>query len=212
MTGVHARLVLVVVLAGGCMPPPMNVGYVDLDPGGLGRADVQGQVGGGAEFAGPMGGGGMVGHFEPFVARKWSIPIGTGLGISGDGSGAQGHYPLRVGFRHRAVPRYFAWGMGLGPSVVFNSAGAAVAGVADVELIVGTSANRVGFSFATRPAFSFDSTDMTFYTVFEPVIAVPVRRTSITFGLVAGPWVTPTIDGTPAGGFLGSTFGLHRRF
>jgi hypothetical protein len=197
---------------GGCMPPPMNIGYVDLDPGGLGQVDIQGQAGGGAEVTAPIGGGGVAAHFEPFVARKWSIPIGTGLGLSGDGTGATGHFPLRVGFRHRAIPKYLAWGMGMGPSVIFTGGGAAVAGVADVELVLGTSAHRVGFSLGMRPAFSFDDNDMTFYTLLEPAVAIPVRRSSVTIALVGGPWVTPTVDGAPAGGFFGAALGLHRGF
>ncbi len=193
------------------MPPPMNVGYVDLDPAGLGHADIQGQVGGGAEVTLPLGGGGVAAHFEPFVARKWSIPIGTGLGISGANGYAQGHFPLRVGFRHRAIARHLAWGAGIGPSVVFDN-DAHVAGVADLELVAGTSRHRVGFSFGIRPAFSFDASLMTFYTLLEPSIAIPVRRTSVTIGLVTGPWVTAFPDGAAAGGFLGSAVGLHRRF
>jgi hypothetical protein len=200
------------IAIGGCMPPPMNIGYVDLDPGGLGHADIQGQVGGGAEMALPLGGGGVAAHFEPFVARKWSIPIGTGLGVSGAEYAAAGHFPLRVGFRHRAIPKFLAWGMGLGPSVVFDDDFADVSGVADLELVLGTSAHRVGFSFGMRPAFSFDANHMTFYTLLEPAVAIPVQRSSITIALLGGPWVTPTIEGTPAGGFLGAAIGVHRGF
>lgn len=197
---------------GGCMPPPMNIGYVDLDPGGLGQVDIQGQAGGGAEVVAPLGGGGVAAHFEPFVARKWSIPIGTGLGLSGNGTGATGHFPLRVGVRHRAIPKYLAWGMGIGPSVVFDDDFAGVSGVADAELVLGTSAHRVGFSFGMRPAFSFDAHNMTFYTLLEPAVAIPVRRSSVTLALIGGPWVTPTTEGTPAGGFFGAALGLHRGF
>ena len=202
----------IALLGAGCMPPPMNVGYVDLTAPGRGTIDVQGQVGGGAELTAPAGGGGVVAHFEPFVARRVTIPIGTGLGISGRSGGAQGHLPLRVGVRHRAVPRHFAWGAGIGPSVAFDGDGALVAGVADLELVAGTKTRRVGFSFGIRPAFSFDPDAMTFYTLFEPTFAVPIRRSSLTLGVIAGPWVTATEDDPPAGGFLAFALGLHRRF
>ena len=194
------------------MPPPMNIGYVDLDPGGLGQVDLQGQAGGGAEVTAPVGGGGVAGHVEPFVARKWSIPIGAGLGAAGDGHSTAGLFPLRVGFRHRAIPRYLAWGAGLGPSVAFGEGGASIAGVADLELVLGTSAHRIGFSFGIRPAFSFDAHAFTFYTLLEPVIAIPVGRARVTVGLIAGPWVTPTDAGTASGGFVGAAIGIHRRF
>jgi hypothetical protein len=207
------------VLASGCLPPPMNVGYVAMDPAGQGHVDVQGQVGGGAWVsASPYGGGGVAGHAEPFVADRVSIPIGIGLGVAGDRWETIGLLPVRVGVRHRAA-RNFAWGVGLGPSIGFAELGAGISGVADLELIAGLQRHNIGFSFGIRPAFSFDGYGMTFYGLLEPTLAIPVgsRRTSLTVSVLGGPWVTVSGGGNFVGsawysGFLGAAVGLYRRF
>jgi hypothetical protein len=200
------------VAVAACLPPPMNVGYVALDPSRQGGVDLQGQFGGGASFAGPTGGGGGVAHVEPFVARKVSLPIGFGLGVAGAGGRATGLMPFRFGVRHRAL-RHLAWGVGIGPSIAFDSGGAQVAGVADFEIVPGVQMHRFGFSFGIRPAFSFVSGGLTFYGMFEPAFAIGLgRQTSLTLALVAGPWVS-AIDGHgTASGFLGAAIGVHRRF
>jgi hypothetical protein len=210
----HVLAGTVAIALTGCLPPPMNIGYVNLNAAGRGRVDISGQAGAGAEVAFPLGGGGAVGHVEPFVAERWSIPVGAGLGLAGAGGAPAGYFPLRVGLRHRALPGRLAWGFGLGPSVVFTGSGAEASGVADVELIVGKTTPRIGFSFGIRPAFSFQPGAMTFYGMLEPAIAVPVSRASITFGLLGGPWVTTPSEffGTASGGFLGASIGVHRRF
>ncbi len=201
----------IVALAAGCLPPPMSIGYVALDPSGRGGVDIQGQVGAGAEFAGPAGGGGAVGIVEPFATRRFSFPIGVGFGVAGANGSATGLMPLRFGVRHRAL-RHFSWGLGVGPSLAFSGGGAQVAGVADLELVVGTHLQRVGFSFGFRPAFSFSDRAMTWYGLFEPQLAIPVGRARLTVGLLTGPWVTGTQAGNAAGGFLGVAFGVYRRF
>ena len=200
-----------------CMLPPMSVGYIDLAAAERGSVDVQGQLGGGANLRPTMGGGGIAGHVEPFAGRTVSFPIGTGLGVSGMEGRAAGHLPLRVGLRHRAVPGRFAWGVGLGPSVVFDEGGADANGVADLELVVGTKHPRIGFSFATRPAVSFNAHNVTLYAMLEPTVAIPLGDVSLTVGLLGGPWVTPELrvlseSSTYWGGFIGTAVGLHRRF
>jgi hypothetical protein len=208
---------LAAAVVSGCMPTPMSIGFVDLDAAERGSVDVQGQIGAGANFGPAMGGGGVAGHAEPFVGRTVSFPIGTGLGVSGAGRYGVGHLPLRVGMRHRAVPGRFAWGLGLGPSVVFDDQSASASGVADVELVVGTKHPRVGFSFATRPAVSFEANTVTLYGMLEPTVAIPIGDVSLTLGLLGGPWLTPNLrilstTSSFWGGFIGTAIGIHRRY
>jgi hypothetical protein len=198
---------LCAIAAGGCMPPPMNVGYVAMDPAHAGGVDVQGQAGGGAWVPEAAGGGGAAVHVEPFVSRRVSLPIGGGLG----GSGLGGHAPLRVGVRHRAT-RVFAYGAGIGPSITFESFGPNfVAGVADVEVVFGVDRRIVGFSIGVRPALSFAPGSLTFYALGDPTLAIAlVGDTSLTIAVPFGGWVdTNTRDGSA---FLSAALGVHRRF
>jgi hypothetical protein len=206
------------VLVAGCLPPPMSVGYVAMDPAGQGHVDVQGQVGGGAwPTYDAYGGGGVTGHAEPFVADRISIPIGVGIGVASNRRETFGLLPVRVGVRHRATPT-FAWGVGLGPSLAFAELGAGISGVADLELVAGVQRRDIGFSFGVRPAFGFDDYEATFYGLLEPTVAIPVgsRRTSLTVSVLGGPWVSfsagGNLVGSDYGGFLGAAVGLYRRF
>jgi hypothetical protein len=96
---IAAPLAGLLAAAAACMPPPMNVGYVSLDPARAGAVDVQGQAGGGGFLPRGAGGGATMMHVDPFVARRVSLPIGVALG----GSTFGGHGILRVGVRHRAL-------------------------------------------------------------------------------------------------------------
>jgi hypothetical protein len=189
------------------MPPPMNVGYVTMDPSRRGGVDVQGQAGGGSWLPDPLGAGGTAMHVEPFVTEHVSIPIGTGLG----GSELGGNAPLRVGVRHRAA-RVFAWGAGIGPSVMFDRSSIWASGVADVEVILGVQKPRVGFSFGLRPALSFDAHNLFVYVLGDPTLAITlVGQTALTIAVPSGGWVDTS--GTLGGaGFMSGALGVHHRF
>ena len=188
------------------MPPPMNVGYVAMDPSRKGGVDVQGQAGGGSWVPGPAGGGGAAMHVEPFVAKRVSLPIGVGAG----GSGFGGHIPLRVGVRHRAT-KVFAWGAGIGPSVIVDRNFGSVSGIADLEVVLGVQKPIIGFSLGIRPALSFTERDLTVYVLGDPTLAIVlVGTTSLTLAIPFGGWVdTATADGS---GFMAGAIGVHRRF
>lgn len=206
--------ILAASAAQACMPPPLGIGHVVMDPSGRGGVDIQGQLGGGAEFLGPSGGGGGAVHVETFVSEKVSFPIGAGVVLGGgSGSGVGGFAPVRVGVRHRAG-RHVAWGGGIGPSLIFGAPGPIFSGVADLEVIAGASFRTVGFSVGLRPAFSFEqSAEFTWFALVEPSLAFPVGPASLTVSLLGGPWVTRISNGGHAeGGFLGAAFGVHRRF
>jgi hypothetical protein len=202
---VRRAAVGVVALLGGCMPPPMNVGYVTMDASHRGGVDVQGQAGGGSWVPGPTGGGGAAMHVEPFVADDVSLPVGVGVG----GSLAGAHLPMRVGLRHRVRP-FFAWGAGLGPSFIFDRTFGVQAGVIDLELIFGVQRSRVGFSFGVRPALSFTGVDLTAFVLGDPTLAIRlVGDTSLTLAIPCGGMIFEGGDGT---GFMGAAIGVHRRF
>jgi hypothetical protein len=145
-------------------------------------------------------------HVDPFVADRVSLPIGAGLG----GSGLElGHGLLRVGVRHRAL-KVLAWGGGIGPSILFDRSSAQVAGVADLELVLGRQWRAVGFSLGMRPAMSFDADSWAFFFIGEPTLAVTVApRTSLTIAVLTGVY-DPSFS--EAGAFLAGAFGVHRRF
>jgi len=202
---VRRAAVGVVALLGGCMPPPMNVGYVAMDPSQRGGVDVQGQAGGGSWIPGPTGGGGAAMHVEPFVADDVSLPVGVGVG----GSFAGAHLPMRVGLRHRVRP-FFAWGAGIGPSFIFDRMFGVEAGVIDLELVFGRQWSRVGFSFGARPALSFTGVDLTAFVLGDPTLAIRlVGDTSLTLAVPFGGMIFEGGDGTA---FMGAAIGVHRRF
>ena len=190
-----------------CMPPPMNVGYVAMNPSGCGGVDVQGQVGmGGALPSGPPNGGGAA-HVEPFVTRRVSIPIGVGVG---GGAASDGFAPLRVGVRHRPLP-FLAYGAGLGPSFVFDRAFFGTTGVADVELVLGLHRPCVGFSVGLRPALSFDAGGLAFYGLCDPSLAITLAPAlSLTLALPVGIYHLPVAGGVVP--FMSGALGVHRRF
>lgn len=198
-------LLAVVGIAGGCLAPPMNVGYVAMDPSRRGGVDVQGQVGGGGELPSGLAGGGGAMHVEPFVTPKVSIPIGTAV----VGSTAGGFAPLRVGVRHRAT-RFFAYGAGIGPGIVFDRGSVTASAAADIELVFGLQRPWGGFSIGIRPAVTFDAGFATFYTLLDPTLAIAVTpRTSLTLAVPLGGAYTSLGGAVP---FMTGAIGLHRRF
>lgn len=188
----------------GCLAPPMNVGYVAMDPSRRGGVDVQGQVGvGGALPSGPVGGGSTI-HVEPFAGPKLSVPIGLGLAGSTEGGVA----PLRIGVRHRAR-RFLAWGGGIGPAINFSDLGAFPSGVADLELVLGMQRPWGGLSVGMRPTVSFDAGFAMFYALVDPTIAFVVApQTSLTIALPMGGFYT----GYGGGVFMTGALGIHRAF
>jgi hypothetical protein len=192
-------------LAGGCFAPPVNVGYVAMDPSRRGGVDVQGQIGGGGALPRDPNGGGAAMHVEPFVTPKVSIPIGTGI----VGSTVGGAVPLRVGVRHRAT-RFFAYGAGIGPGVSFLDGIVIASGTADIEFIFGLQRHWGGFSVGLRPAVTFDSGLAFFYTMVDPTLALAITpRTSLTLALPMG---ASYLVGSPPTPFLTGAIGLFRRF
>lgn len=188
------------------MPPPLNVGFVAMDPSHARGVDVQGQVGGGGVFAGGPSGGGSTMHIEPFVARKVSLPIGVGVGATP----GQGMAPLRVGVRHRPVS-FLAYGAGIGPSLVFDRHFASVSGNADIELVLGVQRRVIGFSAGIRPTLAFPSSPAWFYLLLDPTLAIAVTpHTSLTLAVPFGVQYTSAFGGASA--FMTGALGLHRRF
>jgi hypothetical protein len=200
-------LVLGAAVMAACMPPPMNVGYVAMNPSGRGGVDVQGQVGAGGVVPDGGAGGGGSAQVEPFVAPRVSIPVGVGV----VGMRDAGFAPLRVGVRHRPTS-FLAYGAGIGPSVMFDRGSIVAAGVADVELVLGLQRPRVGFSVGLRPAVSFDAGLATIYAMCDPTLAVRIAAgTSITFAVPFGLIHTVGVGiGTFA--FMSGALGVHRRF
>lgn len=201
---------MLATFVGGCLAPPMNVGYVAMDPSRRGGVDVQGQLGGGGELPEGMAGAGGAIHVEPFVAPKVSIPMGTGMAGSIEG----GAIPLRVGVRHRAT-RFFAYGGGIGPGLSFFGAfdrrsGVIASGAADIELVFGMQRRWGGLSIGFRPAVTFQRDFAVFYTLVDPTLAIVMTpTTSMTVAVPFGGLYT--IDGG-AGPFLTVAIGLARRF
>src|SRR5690606_15289751 len=140
-------------------------------------------------------------QIEPFVTPRVSLPIGAVLGRSGLG----GHAPFRFGVRHRAT-RGFAWGAGMGPSLIFDRQAAVVGGVADLEAVLGVQTRWAGFSFGFRPTFSFDASWFWLYFLAEPTLAITVApRTSLTLAVPFGGWVDPNVSA--GGAFLSGAIG-----
>jgi hypothetical protein len=202
MNRTGALIVGVLVLA-GCMPMPVNPGYVSTSYRKAGKVDLAFHAGGYVmPFAGDaLATGGGAFHVEPYLMPKLSLPIG----LAGGGGAGAGGASLRAGARYRALPM-LAVGGGLGGGGYGDEGSARGSLFLDFELAVGGRWSVIGISLALRP--TFDVIRPSWLLPTELAIALyPQPGWAITLHFYGGPYVMlpPDVD---AFGWIGGGIGL----
>lgn len=138
-----------VELVSGCIPPPMNPGYVSTRPRRKGALDFNFQVGASL----PMTAMGGSFHVEPYLNERLSVPIDFGVGFPTVSQ-------IRSGIRYR-VKDWLAVGGGAGLALVLFASSddlPSAWGQLDVEVACNWRWKWFGLSWALRPAISTGNT------------------------------------------------------
>ena len=163
----YARAIAVVatLASAGCVASPMsNPGYVDLGPSPPGRTEAGADARAvGMSSAGWAAGGTL--RVTPHVDERWAIPVEAGA-FPALQSGGTSHGNLRVGVRRRLRP-WLSLGAGAMGNATHRGGAFGLGGGGDLELALGTSRERFGFSATWRPGIS--ANQLTVPTLWMPV-------------------------------------------
>lgn len=222
-----ALLLVLGGLACSVAPPPVQQGFISIEPGARGRTDVT-AVGGpvglfSADGASIVGNGGL--NAEPFVGQRLSVPVGVGVG------GSPAWVGSRVGLRYRPREYPITVGVGGGPGLTvrrYSELELAARefdvgsyGALDLEFAMSHRWRRFALSGALRPALSIWNLAqlVSFYGLIEITPAVFFTESiAMTLHVVTGPQLSVAreeggtySDPLPTG-VLGGGLGLYVQF